>query len=271
MKQIKGANKQELNYMRIYCCGTEKVKKSCVYGPTIRSHHLIHYVLSGKGRIHIYGRWHECQAGSIIWIPPHNPVTYIADNINPWHYAWIGIAGGESDILCDELKFSPLNPTRKYETNSLEGLFVEIKNVYQVNGDVARLKALSVFYKIVNEISDFNDIERIATDKLLENALKMIRDNYWKKPKIEELALELGVDRSYLYKIFKKELGISPKKMIDDYRLAVAYELLRSGNSSVNQISKKMGYGSATTFSKIFKDKYGISPSEHMKKQRKIR
>lgn len=271
MERIKIADEQELNHIKIYCCDTERVKKSCVYGPTIRNHHLIHYVFSGKGKIYLYGHWYECKAGSIIWIPPYNPVTYIADSTNPWHYAWIGIAGGESSVLYNELYFSLQNPCRNYKSNNLERLFVELANVYRDDHVVARLNTLSVFYKIVNELSDVNDVQEDEVSNLLKNALEIIRNNYWKNPRIENVATELGVDRSYLYRIFKEQLGVSPKRFLDDYRLSVAFELLRSGNYSVVQVSQAVGYGSVTTFSKVFRDKYAMSPSEHMRQQRGIK
>ena len=46
MERLKIINEQNLNYIKIYSCDIEQVEKGQIYGPTIRNHHLIHYVIS---------------------------------------------------------------------------------------------------------------------------------------------------------------------------------------------------------------------------------
>lgn len=267
MNRIEIIDENELDYIKIYCCDSEKVSKSCIYGPTIRNHHLIHYIFSGKGKVSLYGKSYECKAGTLIWIPSYTPVTYVADDSEPWNYAWIGISGGESDILCNELHFSLKNPIRQCALERLDYYFKKMVDQYKEDDNIARLKTLSVFYKIVAILPQCNELVTKESEKLLEKSLDIIKDNYWNL-KVSDIADSLGIDRSYLYKIFIEHLNISPKKYLKEYRLSVAYELLRSGNYSIIQVSKAVGFESASTFSTAFKNKYLVSPSEHIKQNK---
>ena len=270
MNQLEIINENKLNYIKIYCCGSEQVSRSCVYGPTIRNHHLIHYIFSGKGEVLLYGKSYDCKAGTLIWIPPYTPVTFVADDYEPWNYAWIGISGGESDILCNELNFSVKNPIRQYPLERSEYYFKKMLDQYKDDDNIARLKTLSVFYKMISILPQGNDFVQKESEKLLEKSLEIIKNNYWDL-KINDIAKSLGITRSYLYKIFMEHLNVSPKKYLDEYRLSVAYELLRSGNYTIIQVSKAVGFESAATFSTIFKNKYLISPSEHMQQNRGLK
>ena len=268
MSRIEIINENDLEYIKIYACNKQKTAKAYSYGPTIRNHHLIHYVISGKGRIRLNGKYYECEAGSLIWVPQYNPVMYIADDEQPWNYAWIGISGGETTQIYDELHFSLQNPIRKCPSKIIGDYFTKMVETFEMGDEISRLKTLSIFYKILSIVSQAEFVEQNEGDNLLFASLEIIKNNYWKQIKINDIALELGINRSYLYKIFQENFKMSPKKYLDDYRMSVAYELLTEGCYSAIQVSEAVGFQSPTTFSTRFKKKYGLSPIEHVKESK---
>lgn len=269
MERLKIINEQNLNYIKIYTCGIEQVEKGRVYGPTIRNHHLIHYVISGKGSVNVYGNCSECQEGTLIWIPPYTPFSYIADEKEPWCYAWIGIAGGESNLLHGELDFVITNPTKRFKRGLLDSYFKDMAKHFVLDDTVSRVKVLSTFYKMLSvlpkeETAKYSG-EHIKDTEVLTKALEIIGTDYWTTLSIDNVAYRLGVSRSYLYKIFKKNLNVSPKEYLMSYRLSISYGLLRPGKVSVKQVADAVGFSSAEAFSKAFKKKYGVSPTKNMK------
>ena len=78
-----------------------------------------------------------------------------------------------------------------------------------------------------------------------------------------EIANELGLSRAYLYNIFKKYRGYSVCEAIIRYRMKCAARLLRETDYSIFLIAESVGYVDQFSFSKMFKSKYGISPSEY--------
>ena len=66
--------------------GYENCKPSHFYGPAIRTHWLLHYVISGFGSFHYQGKIYKIHPGEIFVIPPWIETYYEADAVNPWNY-----------------------------------------------------------------------------------------------------------------------------------------------------------------------------------------
>ena len=72
------------------------------------------------------------------------------------------------------------------------------------------------------------------------------------------------LERSYLSRIFCQRFGKSPKQYLTDVRIEHAATLLDEGNS-VRQAALAVGYSDIAAFSKIFKEKTGVSPLDYKK------
>ena len=75
------------------------------------------------------------------------------------------------------------------------------------------------------------------------------------------MADELGLDRSYLHRIFKAATGASPQEYLLDLRIRKACDLLQRTDLSVSIISRSVGYEDTLYFSRLFKKKKGVSPT----------
>ena len=70
----------------------------------------------------------------------------------------------------------------------------------------------------------------------------------------------------YLRKLFKKEVGVTPHKFLTNLRLRTAAESLRSDYAdagSISEVARMCGFREPLYFSRIFKSKYGVSPSAY--------
>ena len=79
--------------------GFQNCLPSHYYGPAVRPHWLLHYVVSGKGVFHREGEIHSIGAGDIFVIPPYLETYYEADAKEPWQYIWIGFTV-EGELPC---------------------------------------------------------------------------------------------------------------------------------------------------------------------------
>ena len=59
----------------------------------VRAEYIIHFVIRGKGVYTVGGRAYALEGGQMFLIRPDTKIVYIADEIDPWEYAWIGIRG----------------------------------------------------------------------------------------------------------------------------------------------------------------------------------
>ena len=95
--------------------------------------------------------------------------------------------------------------------------------------------------------------------------IEFIRNNYMKSMSVCEMADIIKMSESNLYAVFKKSTESSPIKFLNDYRLSVACELLHHTDDSIKTIGEKVGIPDQFYFSKLFKNKYSISPQQHRK------
>jgi AraC family transcriptional regulator len=80
---------------------------------------------------------------------------------------------------------------------------------------------------------------------------------------IEELSLDLGVSKFHMHRIFKEIFGRNIYESIKSIRLQKASNLLLTNKySTISNIVNSCGYSSQSSFIKIFKDRFGMTPKE---------
>jgi AraC-like DNA-binding protein len=107
----------------------------------------------------------------------------------------------------------------------------------------------------MNTQSDF--IQKINTT--IDNNFRNYKFN------VEQLASELSIDRSTLFRLCIKHLNTNPTTYLRNLRLQTAKNLLLK-NISVSEVANMTGFDSLSYFSSQFKNKYGVSPSKLYKK-----
>jgi DNA-binding response OmpR family regulator len=81
---------------------------------------------------------------------------------------------------------------------------------------------------------------------------------------VESISQELGLSRVHLNRRLKSIINESPSTYIRAYRLKQAALLLSSKKMSISEVAYAVGFSSHAYFSNIFKDQYGMSPTEYM-------
>ncbi len=138
------------------------------------------------------------------------------------------------------------------------------------NNKIYRASELyEMFLHIFNSHSIVQKDETSAEMMYYSYAVKFIETNLFRKITVEELTKILGVSQPYLYNIFKKRASISPKQYIDMQKTEKAKELLLETSMSLTEIANSIGMEDCITFSKYFKKREGISPS-NFKKENKL-
>jgi AraC-like DNA-binding protein len=78
---------------------------------------------------------------------------------------------------------------------------------------------------------------------------------------VDELAREVGSSRSVLAERFTHYLGQPPMHYLARWRLALAADLLRSGNAPLARVAERVGYESEAAFNRAFKREFGMPPA----------
>lgn len=80
---------------------------------------------------------------------------------------------------------------------------------------------------------------------------------------VETLSMAMSMSRSYLYKRILSLTGHTPSEFIRLIRLRYAEQLLRKSQLSVSEITYKVGFPNTRSFTKFFKEMYGVLPSQY--------
>ncbi len=98
----------------------------------------------------------------------------------------------------------------------------------------------------------------------LEELMIYIDNNFEKDLNLKSLASRFNYSVSHISHAFKTNFGISIKNYILQKRLMSAYAEIHKGEKAQN-ISLKYGFSNYSTFYKLYKKNFGVSPSEHKK------
>ncbi|MEH7419281.1 AraC family transcriptional regulator [Neobacillus drentensis] len=102
--------------------------------------------------------------------------------------------------------------------------------------------------------------------KILMEIVEYIEKNIHSDQILEQLCTDLGFSKKTVYRYLKENIGLSAKKLIDNMRIDKAKQLLKYSNKSIGYITDTCGFGSESTFYRIFQQREGITPSEYRKK-----
>jgi|GEM_PF-1947208 len=86
-------------------------------------------------------------------------------------------------------------------------------------------------------------------------------------PEMSELAREVGISHTKLINSFRSVYGTTPYRYLRDLRLDRAREVLLSGEMNVTEAAYEAGYNCMSFFSKSFRERFGLSPSQCRRKQ----
>ena len=125
---------KELVSLSVYNVGFQRCDSLYQWGPGIRDHNLIHYIISGKGFSKIGKRTYELQAGDSFLVYPNTEVVYYAAETDPWEYAWVGFTGSDASMILKATDFSPEKPIIR-ETPHGSDIHRQILHIYDARGN----------------------------------------------------------------------------------------------------------------------------------------
>lgn len=104
---------------------------------------------------------------------------------------------------------------------------------------------------------------------LVESLLRYLESNYKENITLLSLSRLVHMSESYLIRIFKLHTGITPFQYLEQLRMEAAISYLLNTSFTIQEITQLTGYNSIHYFSRHFKQRYGLSPSqwrkEHMR------
>lgn len=265
MSFITNQNEVKLgNPLALFYCGWEKCKPSHSFGPAIRPHHLFHLILNGCGTYYVNGMSFHLQKGQGFLILPGETTIYTADHENPWEYCWIGFDGYDVKKILQRCGFVDGNLIYTDHSNGkLEKSLLDLGTAFK-KGSENEYKILGQLYLCFSYMcTSIENVSDSQNKTHLEKALYYIHNNYTYDIRVSDIAKYVGIDRTYLYKLFVRHNNTSPLQYLIYYRLNIAKKMLIDTELSVTEIVYSCGFKDPPTFYKHFKKQLNMTPLQY--------
>ncbi|HSJ12505.1 MAG TPA: AraC family transcriptional regulator, partial [Gillisia sp.] len=115
------------------------------------------------------------------------------------------------------------------------------------------------------------NLPKILRQRDIENvkkAIEIVKANLDTNLSIDHLANEVGTNVNKLQEGFKYMYDLTVNKYMQHLKLEIAKEMLESSDNNISQIVNLIGLNNRSYFSKVFKEKYHVSPKYFLRSNR---
>jgi AraC-like DNA-binding protein len=201
---------------------------------------------------------------------------------NQWHmhYADIGVAPRYVTITFD-LEGVDITPllNRKFvapqqAVTLIQQMLREQERMDEFSSDMIISQLSLLMLTLLREASaptgaklrTFNAIH--SENEIIRQAQQYISTHVRQKLSVPLVAKQVDVSPSYLTALFHKNLQISPGEYIRRTKLQESKQMIREDNLNFTEIAAALQYSTVHHFSRQFKEKFGITPTEYAKSVR---
>ncbi len=227
-----------------------------------QSVYKIHYVSGGTGNLHLTGRIIPLSQGDIFFTFPDT--AFCIESTENFSYMYISFLGSRSNMIMEKLGITK----HDFFFSDCEEVYEFWKNGLDINTELSDLMAESVLLYTFSFLGKrlLPSGDKNESKENLSLIIKKYIDDNFSKPKLslELLSNELSYSPKYISAVFKKTFNIGIIEYLNTVRIQNACTLMRHGFTSVYDISIQCGYTDSQYFSKVFKQKMGLSPKGYI-------
>ncbi|GIO92292.1 MULTISPECIES: AraC family transcriptional regulator [Paenibacillus] len=246
------------------------------------SGHTFYYIYSGKGIFRSEEGDVEVEGGTLVYLWPRLPLHMKSSETHPLRMTMLlfdcaslrkNENGWDAPEPIERLRLPFLLPLQSERMGKIGELFREAEREW-VPGDLVReARVKSVWYRLLQEVHEAAEAGgRNHGEEGITAALRRFKEKldtgFATEFRITELAEQTGFSPVYIRRSFAARYGCSPKEYLDQLRNEHALRQLRFTGDSVTDIARACGYTDVYQFSKTFKKRNGLSPSEYRRTQR---
>ena len=218
------------------------------------------YIRRGAGIFIIDGVERRIGAGNAVLYRPHERQEYVYRQNDRAEVYWVHFGGYDTEGILrqlglDEGTVIPLN-----SDGELARISAELIKELQLQSDGFRMSCRGLLISLLVQLKRNS---RRTTDARIEKVRAKLTVDYAEEITNEQLAEMCGMSVSGFAHQFKKEIGVSPREYILQQRLSAALFLLENTDRTVADISRRVGFEDNLYFSKFFRSRIGISPSDY--------
>ena len=204
--------------LSVYNVGFQKCDPLYQWGPGIRDHYLIHYIISGSGTYIVGKQQYHLQSGDTFLVYPNTEVTYFADREDPWEYCWVGFTGSDASIILNATDFTREQPVIK-DTPEGDAIKCQLLHIYDARGNEFK-HAVEMTGRLYTALALFmhnatKSTESTSVNQYVQKGIEYISANYSYPITVEDIASYVGLSRSQSVSFFRDRTRAVPKGVPD--------------------------------------------------------
>ena len=247
----------------LYCEKEYNLLPGECYGPIIRNVYIMECCVEGYGSVIINEKEFSISPGDCYILFPGDTVIHTADSNEPRKGYWCAVDGLDLGFVFKEAGISSDFPFAPPE------LFSELCNCIQKMvaewgcGDAGEsLRETSCIYEFLGIL--MKNKKTFVHDDRIERAIGLMESKYYEQLSVDQIAREIGLERSYFSVLFKEKTTVSPHQYLTNLRIYKACDLIEKEHCTITEAATATGFDPCN-FSRIFKRVTGKTPTEYYK------
>ena len=200
-------------------------------------------------------------------IPPHVPAEHGASN-GPYATDWIHFKGEKCREIIEKFNLPLSVPFYINDHSIILPYIKKIQSEVLLKGTCYQEKISSLIIDMLIELGRKYEGKKNSDNHFFKNIIEArsyMLSNLDKKINLIEIAKKANYSLSRFCILYKKFFDISPIEDLTRARIEKAITLLSHNHMSVTEVAQLCGFSSIHYFSRIFKEKTGLSPSKYMR------
>lgn len=232
---------------------------------------VINLTVRGRGRVFGDDDGWACERGELSLFAPGTPHFYgRAPDSDCWFHRWVYFQprGFWSPWLqWPDTRLGVCRLRLRDDTlfDEFEQLFVQVDAMHHSPHRMAQDLATNLLERLLLRAQEeaVDDARGgTAPDTRVQAACRWITQHLAEDLSLDEVAREVHLSPSRLAQLFREHTGLSLLRWREDQRLQMARHLLQTTGTPVSHISASVGYDDQLYFSRVFRKRMGVSPTE---------
>lgn len=258
-------NSNQNAFLNIHQIGRDISSPGFSY-PQYHNSYTVSIVKKGKGTLETLGKKYNLSVNDAFLTLPNELSVQNTDYDEPWELCFFSFSGSLVPQLLEKTVFKNGTVVVNMKNGDLAQDIINATILLNSQSHSDFL-LFEYFFKFLSHIDIHKAFPLNETNngqqKYVGEIKKYIQAHYLEPIKISEIANQLNINRSHLYRIFKKEEGVGVEDYIINIRMNHAKILLKDTTLTVSAVSTLVGYKNYATFLKRFKFATGITPLEY--------
>lgn len=158
------------------------------------------------------------------------------------------------------------------QMEALLRLYITDKPAWQMESEGIILQVLAQLIRHFSRKSAPDEIGLSSADRTSFNRIRdvitYVEEHFREPISLQDIAGHLGLGREYFCRFFKKNMGMSFLRYLNEVRVSHVYRDLEQTDAPIAEIAEKNGFHNQKLFNRTFREVYGCTPSAVRRKSK---